>query len=496
MVTLSKISQASYLTAENATRYLTIMHFFYQKKLQLDSLQYRTDILEMMRTEYNPNYSDQDVDQDLRALVAWGNLIQRQEIMLRPKTIEEYKNKYFRYQITERGVVIEEMLEKLAHIQETSRGSLDKYRFLQLVNALEKLPQLLNDEEIYDGWDNIRRIFSDVQNNTSDYIAYITSEEVSSRMQTESFLIYKDKFINYLRDFIIELQKLYYKIQNMIQILKNDSTTQNNIINALYHREKKIPRFADDQITIKQKEKQFLGELKALSAWFIDTPTRVSEYQMLMTQTNQIIAKLTSLIYFFGQELKQYQSRRQDYLKIADWFMTSENLQKAHEIYAAIFGMTKTRHFHAPSPSEAAGIKDDIWQLSPSELELNKRGRMGNQTRKTSVFSLDKAKQWKNLQNYLAAEQAQNKKIRAMVKNDKIDFSEIDDLDSNIRKIFLKWISLSIANCQGIVNTEFGYQVKIIIDQTIRITVKSIDGTLEMPHVLIHFIFNEKVEDA
>ena len=66
-------------------------------------------------------YSDKELVEDLNSLVSWGNLEPRQE-MSEPKSIEEYKNKHFRYQISEASIAIEEMLEKLGERTGHSRG--------------------------------------------------------------------------------------------------------------------------------------------------------------------------------------------------------------------------------------------------------------------------------------------------------------------------------------------------------------------------------------
>ncbi|MDM5188829.1 DUF2397 family protein [Bacillus sp. DX4.1] len=45
----------------------------------------------------------------------------------------------------------------------------------------------------------------------SNYIAYLYSENVEEKMMTEAFLIFKDRFTTYLRDFIYPHSCLLFK---------------------------------------------------------------------------------------------------------------------------------------------------------------------------------------------------------------------------------------------------------------------------------------------
>ena len=118
----SKLNEASYFVRDNFQRYRMIMHFFYTQHRRMNDLLYRGDVLEYMKSmDGFEKYSDKELDQDLNSLVVWRNLEPRQE-MSEPKSIEEYKNKHFRYQISEASIAIEEMLEKLGKERGTVGG--------------------------------------------------------------------------------------------------------------------------------------------------------------------------------------------------------------------------------------------------------------------------------------------------------------------------------------------------------------------------------------
>ena len=68
-------------------------------------------------------------------------------------------------------------------------------------------------------WEDVFRYFQSIRTSTADYIAYINSEQADQRMQTEAFLVYKNQFTTYLRDFIVSLQKTSLQIQQLLEEL-------------------------------------------------------------------------------------------------------------------------------------------------------------------------------------------------------------------------------------------------------------------------------------
>lgn len=484
---MGKIWAANYLVVENVERYRKIMQFFYKRHRQMQGSLYRPEILEMMQIELTEDYGDIEVDQDLENLVSWGNLQKQQEI-IRPKSIEEYRNKNFRYQITEEGILVEEMVYRLINTKHAARGALDEKGIRNLLQLLETFIQA--DSNLGEIWQQIRDEFRKVGEDTANYIGYITSPEVDSRMKTEQFLVYKDKFVHYLRDFISSIQSLYYQFIDVID--KLSSINQEKLIDDMYEIEQRVPMM--DGITREEVEEQVLGELAALKNWFVATGDRPSEYENLMLQTDQMITKITGLIYYFGQEIHQYQSRRKDYIHLAKWFNQASNLDEAHEMYGAIFGLEHSRHYFVSESSDATSNRENSWDLAPGKLFLNNRGRGARQERKARSFVLDTAEQQRIIENHKKNLEKQNEQIERYFKDGLLDFASIDSLDSHARKVFLKWISTAIAifaststttgdTITQTISTELDFIVEITINRTERIIVACEDGNLEMPKI-------------
>ena len=484
---MDKILQANYLTVGNVERYRTIMRYFYKRHRQMQGASYRPELIQMMQENFSLEYGEIEMDQDLESLVIWGNL-QKQQEFFQIRSIEEYRNKNFRYQITEEGVLVEEMVYQLLNQKHAARGALDEEVFREL---LELLQVFIDSNGVNcTVWPSIREAFRKVGADTANYIGYITSPEVDSRMKTEAFLVYKDRFVNYLRNFISHVQSLSYNFQSLVTALEKIDKTP--LVEWLYQKELEIPTF--DGMNQAEVAEQVAGEFLALKNWFAGSSERPSEYDNLMYQTDQMIAKITGLIYYYGQEVHQYQSRKKDYLQLAKWFGQTNQLEQAKKMYAGIFGLDHTRHFFVSEASQATNNRSESWALEPATLLLDPRGQRRRAKSEEKRIIIDHERQLTKMQEYQMKLAEEQQKIGQYFENDRLDFSQIKQLDRTSRQVFLKWISKAMAlqlpsqvNEQTVIEhrimTELDFEVMIHIDMAIRIQVSCEDGLLELPQV-------------
>ena len=277
-------------------------------------------------------------------------------------------------------------------------------------------------------------------------------------------------------------------------IEKLSSIDQERLIDGLFAKEQEVPTM--DQITREEVAEQLAGEMTALKDWFIGSGQRPSEYENLMEQTNQMITKMTGLIYYFGQEFRQYQSRKKDYLHIAKWFAKAENLAEAQKMYAGIFGLEHGRNFYVSEGSVATSVRDSTWELEPGIIFLAKRGRGARMERKATAVKTDPEAQAQRQADYLKKINEKQARIEAYFTKGRLDFANAPVLDGDSRKVFLRWISGAVAQNPGTTKepsgvisqtyrTELNYEVKITINPSHRITVACLDGDLQMPHVVM-----------
>lgn len=102
--------EAKYLNVENTERYRPIIRLFYLKYEKLKYWLYQEEVFEELKED--PSFAEYTMiqcQQDLAALASWGNLVTIQDTR-KVSSIEEFKNKKFRYQLSETAVEVERMV--------------------------------------------------------------------------------------------------------------------------------------------------------------------------------------------------------------------------------------------------------------------------------------------------------------------------------------------------------------------------------------------------
>jgi len=113
---LKPLDEARYLTAENASRYRLIMRYFYEQYQKFKYWMYKEDVYQyVVQFEMFKDYTMERCEQDLKTLTEWKNLIATQDTS-KAATLEEFKNKKFRYQLSPYSIEIERMTIRLEDI--------------------------------------------------------------------------------------------------------------------------------------------------------------------------------------------------------------------------------------------------------------------------------------------------------------------------------------------------------------------------------------------
>lgn len=488
---MKKVVEASYLTADSAGHYRTILRYFYHQHERMRDFIAPEEILEYMRSI--PAFSDYQEDQlhqQLAQLVKWNNLIARQD-MANAKTIEEYKKKRFRYQSTPYTIEIERMLVVLEKkVGDTFQGSLERSQFERLLQALITLQKELeadltkNAEEYMRMWEDVFRYFQTIRTSTADYIAYINSEQTDQRMQTEAFLVYKNQFTNYLRDFIVSLQKTSLQIRERLNELA--PAKLETFFQKLIEHRKSIPRLEDTAISESEWETEYKEYWDSLRQWFLGTATQQSELEVLQWQTNEMIRRMTRYVQRIGERQQHFRSRKNDYLHLAKWFANCPEMDEAHKLSSVVFGAMTIQHLQLEEGT-TDNLHADVWDEDPVLLTLKPRTNRYREKTKPGSMTSNKEKKQRQREQYLEERRQEKALIDQYMTEGVIQLSELTKVEPFIRKVLLGWIGKSMASKDRKVKTDYGMVVKVTIDKTKTILLESDDGTLKMPDTRFEF---------
>ncbi|UOR13491.1 TIGR02677 family protein [Halobacillus amylolyticus] len=484
-----RVKEATYLTAEKSWSYRAILRYFYIQHERMREFLFPEEIYAHLKESPDfQDYTEEALHQDLDALVKWGNLLARQELG-RSRTVEEFKKKRFRYQCTPYTVEFERMLVQLERIGENFGGSLEKTQFDRIYQSLLQVEAIAHqkeskpNEECAQIFEDVMTYFKQITQNTSDYIAYINSEEVEERMQTEAFLVYKDQFTMYLRDFIIALQSTVLQIQDLLsQLGRHD--LQGFFTQVIDHQDQ-VFRFEEDSDEDPLEEN--MQKWWSLKAWFLGGSHGESEFEMLQMRTNETIRRITRVVQRLGERHQYFRSRKKDYLHLANWFASIENIEEAHELSSVAFGVFHTRHLWSDQiPSD--DIYLDVWDEEPMIHRTNPRIRNYQEKTKAGAIESRTSDKQEMMQIHLEKRKQEKLLIEKYVNHDAIHVEDLPVVESHVRKILLTWLGKAMARKDRTIKTEYGRRVHVELVEGARVVLRSEDGELEMPKATFQFI--------
>ncbi len=497
---LKPISEVAYLTVANAWRYRAILRYFYQQHERLRHYLVLEEVFQYLRD--NPHfqeYSEELLQQDLDQLVTWRNLVPRQDTG-RVSSIEEFKKRKFRYQLTPYSIEIERMVLSLENLGDGFGGSLERTLFDRLLQNLLKLTARqqtmasgaetqyaafqLTGEELNLLWQDVYSDFRKLTENATDYLAHLHSEKVEEKMLTEAFLVYKEALTEYLRNFITSLQRTSFRIESLLE--ETSPRFVRLLAEALADYELSIPRL-DERPARERLINSYEEQWQVLKTWFIGDQLRESDLLYLQNATNETIRRLTRFAQRLGESKHNLRSRRLDYLHLAKWFAGMDSLAEAHRLSACVFGVFHTRHYWIEQPKQTERIDIEMWDQPPVTVTIRPKARAYHEkVRPNAVVDHSRQKR-ETTAVYLAQKEAEQRVLDSLCGQDRIVISELAGVSPFIRKALLTWIGKSMASPDRRAKTETGrvFRLRLAGDQRIRLAAE--DGVLEMPDYVLEF---------
>ncbi len=487
------IVETKYLTAENCWRYRPILRYFYEQYEKIKYWMYKEEVYEQLKKhELFKAYTLEQCKQDLDVLVEWGNLIPVQDTS-KAATVEEFKNKQFRYQLSEYTVEIERMTLKLENIL-VEGASLEPTLFERIKEEVLKFPDVLTKDNKTVGtwWRDLNSDFKRLNQNYQDYIRSFYSLKAEELMKTKEFIAYKDAVIDYLREFVKGLQRNYYMIEDALKKLDEDQVKI--VLDKVWEYEKSIPRL-DVEISHQALYDSIQGRWRNFNDWFLGTEATLSEAVKLFEITNEIIRKLTRFASQIVENRNSAANRKEEYRKICEMFLKCEDKDEAHKLSALAFGIFQTRHIKANMTRETESINSSIFEESPLEVEIKPRIRRYREKSSRNPIQDKSEKKEQLIKNYIKKQKQEQEVMASYIENDTIAFEYLPIIPSHVRITLLKWIGKAVTHKNRVGKTEDGKQFKLEIPTNgQRCVLKCEDGNLNMPAYRIIFYRKDKAQ--
>lgn len=200
-------------------------------------------------------------------LVEWKNLNTIQDTR-NVATIEEFKNKKYRYQMSEYSVEIERLVLRLENLF-IEGASLEPTLLERIRREIERVPEMTESDEntVYTWWSDLNNDFVRLNQNYQDYIRDLNSVKAEEMMHTKKFLVFKDRLVEYLRSFVKGLQRNVGVIEENLRVQKEE--VWEIIFEKIINYELLIPRMEVEEITRLMIEQKIRGRFQSTYNWFV-----------------------------------------------------------------------------------------------------------------------------------------------------------------------------------------------------------------------------------
>ncbi|MGM8366578.1 TIGR02677 family protein [Virgibacillus sp. W0181] len=493
---LTPFVKAKYLSEKNFRRYAMIVHFLYEQHeyyyappaLPEDIYNYITenDSLKLL-----DEYSEKQLDEDLKQLEEWGNIISHADNS-RVNKIQDYNRSRLRYQCADETIEIERMLEKLDGKIHKIKGSLDS----KMVSSLSALilrfqkmdvdQTLTKDEraEVHELWTDVLKKFDTLREEASDYLGIIQSKNIEEAMQSKDISVFRVKFTEYLTDFIIALQNNTPILEYALNDIRNRGVVD-YAIEAIVAYQKDKPNLKEE-MTDEEMADIYWNQWTGIQKWFVSGASGERYVSYLLHQTNETISKFMKFLEQLTEREQQIKSRRHEYLHLAKLFEAETNFDNCLKMFGAITNIEHPPHFFSERDKEL--YPDQTIVEQGTEVKPLQNAKTAGIRKKKQIAVIEPSEEDKQLLEELRQRKAyEEKQIEAFTRRGKVVLKEVDELESFLLYAILNWISMANATRTKRGNTDHGVHFSLWKNSDQLITVDTSEGTLTMDDYTLNF---------
>lgn len=480
-----QIEEVKYLATENTRRYRAIIRIMYMCYEKMKFTLYKEDIMERLK-EYEDfeEYTMDNLKSDLDVLTLWKNLEAKSD-STRVKSIEDFKNKEFMYNLSPYTIEIERMLITLENMTVENNASLEASMVERFKNDLAEIDNISSkdNKEKYNWWKKLNSDFRELNQNYQDYVSSFYSPKTEEMMKTTQFLLYKEGFISYLRDFIRSIQINSILIKEILKKITDEDIEA--IVECVYQYERAVS-------TYELRENEFkdinIGRFQSMKEWFLSYNSREPLVEQLISNTNDIIRRITRFAAQIADKRGSGANRKEEYRKIATLFEKCNSIEECGKLSALTFGVFGMKHVKANPIRETESINSSIYEEAPTEVILKPRVKSYREKSIKNPIKDKSEKKKEKLKKIMEKRKNEKDILEKLVIDNKIDFEGLPDLSTKERSVLLRWLTKGKASKNRSSSTEYGSKYKVkLVSKTNNIKLKCEDGVLTMPHYIIDF---------
>lgn len=480
------LMESRYLSMENADRYRSIMRLFYLNYEKMRYWMYQEEVYEELKaSEYFAEYTIDQCQQDLKALMEWKNLVTIQDTR-KVTSIEEFKNKKFRYQLSEYSVEIERMVVRLENLF-VEGASLEPTLLERIRKHLGEIEEIAgqDEEQIYAWWNDLNHDFIRLNQNYQDYMRELNSVKAEEMMRTREFLLFKDRLIDYLRSFVKSLQMNVGKIEQYLKQVQ-EKDVEHILLQVTAH-EMAIPRL-DTELDENMIRDRMAGRWESICGWFVGRGGAGAEAAKVFDTTNEIIRKITRYAARISESSNSGANRREEYHKLAVMFGQCKDIRDAHRLSAMVFGIEKPIHLKGDFQRKTESINSGVYEEEPLFVTVTPRVRNYKEKVRRGVI-VDRSLEKQAVREAALRQVTEERNmLRGYIQDNRLEFARLPVLEPHTRDVFLLWLSKALERKDWTGKTEEGRQYRVEAPEDgERCVLECTDGKFTMPAFSIVF---------
>lgn len=370
-----RVEEAVYLTAQNAERYRVVVHFFYRQYVEQRDWLTAEEVWRHVREHLDSGYALERCEDDLRALVGYGNLMAEQD-RSRVSTLDEWHHRNQVYHITAVTVELERALERL-RASHGARGSLDPTLIEMLVAGLGGLDRVLRGglperpgrefvaRKVRRPWMEVHGRFEELRTNANRFHHALREARPEDLSETEAFFLYKDVLVDNLSGFIVELGDAVERIRDVLHVWEAEGVTDRLVAMLTDHdvEHQADPTGPADPARVRD---HYRRQVRTFCEWF----RRRGGSDVLRRTTLDAIETVARHTQRLTDPRRLGSNRRRDLERLAEAFRACETLEQAHLLAVRTLGCAVPRHLLGSETWHAMDDGRSVWEQPPAEVAL------------------------------------------------------------------------------------------------------------------------------
>jgi uncharacterized protein (TIGR02677 family) len=358
-----RLEALRYAVNDEAASYVAIMRSFTGALSGLLSDQSAAEVAARL-AERGLDLDVDTVDARLSYLVEHGNLA-RSPRETEARSLRDYLANRARYQLTQRGELVQRQVEELLDHAETAHEVSSE----MLGGILEGLRRLQRyDEPALAGADpdtlarEIGTVFAQFERlveSTREFYTYLSQVLLRYDLERAEFQAFKTALLDYLQRFVDEISRKMPDIAEGLDALGRR-------VPALVARANSGARLrtVDGQVARRARGLD-PADWRGLHAWFVGSAGRDSDATGVRRLATEAMRALLVNLRRIATSSDREQSRYVDLLRLAGWFDAADD-DTAHALWAASFGLYSCRHLGFPADDESEPVPPTAsWWRTP-----------------------------------------------------------------------------------------------------------------------------------